>query len=126
MVPRVAGRPDGPCDPRAPVQAPGGRDWVSPRGPKRQGLCSVGITEMYRTISISVRLVVLSSVWYVTDQIYTQRVSMAAPPSKDPSRLGKGPSSHPNPPGAGAFLMTPSTTTDTLPKKKSNYLQIIC
>ena len=38
---------------------------------------------------------------------------MAAPPSKDPSRLGKGPSSHPNPPGAGAFLTTPSTTTDT-------------
>ena len=68
---------------------------------------------MYRTISISVRLVVLSSVWYVIDQIYTQRESMAAPPSKDPSRLGKGPSSHPNPPGAGAFLMTPSTTTDT-------------
>ena len=27
---------------------------------------------MYRTISISVRLVVLSSVWYVIDQIYTQ------------------------------------------------------
>ena len=68
---------------------------------------------MYRTISISVRLVVLSSVRYVIDQIYTQRVSMAAPPSKDPSRLGKGPSSHPNPSGAGAFLTTPSTTTDT-------------
>ena len=68
---------------------------------------------MYRTISISVRLVVLSSVWYVIDQIYTQRESMAAPPSKDPSRLGKGPSSRPNPPGAGAFLMTPSTATDT-------------
>ena len=38
---------------------------------------------------------------------------MAAPPSKDPSRLGKGPSSRPNPSGAGAFLTTPSTTTDT-------------
>ena len=24
MVPRVAGRPDGPCDPRAPVQSPWG------------------------------------------------------------------------------------------------------
>ena len=38
---------------------------------------------------------------------------MAAPPSKDPSRPGKGPSSRPNPSGAGAFLTTPSTTTDT-------------
>ena len=35
-------------------------------------LCSVGITAMYRTMSISVRLVVLSSVRYVIDQIYTQ------------------------------------------------------
>ena len=68
---------------------------------------------MYRTISISVRLVVLSSVRYVIDQIYKQRVSMAAPLSQDPSRPGKGPSSRPNPPGAGAFLTTPSTTTDT-------------
>ena len=32
-----------------------------------QHLCSVGITAMYRTISISVRLVVLSSVRYVID-----------------------------------------------------------
>ena len=36
------------------------------------GVCSVWITAMHRTISISVRLVVLSSVWYVVDRIYTQ------------------------------------------------------
>ena len=34
---------------------------------------------------------------------------MAAPPLKDPSRLGKGPSSRPNPPGTGSFAVTPST-----------------
>ena len=40
-MPRVAGRPDDPCDPRAPVQRKplgGGRDWVAPRGRSpRQG-----------------------------------------------------------------------------------------
>ena len=71
---------------------------------------------MYRTISISVRLVVLSSVWYVIDLfVYiAKRVSKAAPPFKDPSRPGnKGFSSHRNLPGAGAFIRTPSTTTDS-------------
>jgi hypothetical protein len=38
---------------------------------------------------------------------------MAASPHQDLPRLGKGPSSQPIPPGAGAFLTTPSTATDT-------------
>ena len=38
---------------------------------------------------------------------------MAAPPHQDLPRLGKGPSSQPIPPGAGACITTPSTATDT-------------
>ena len=70
---------------------------------------------MYSTISISVRLVVLSSVWYVTrSNLYAKRESMAAPPSQDPSRLGKGPSSRSIPPGTGAFVVTPSTSPNAV------------
>ena len=75
-----------------------------------------GLPRCTSTISISVRLVVLSSVWYVIDLfVYiAKRVSKAAPPFKDPSRPGnKGFSSHRNLPGAGAFIRTPSTTTDS-------------
>ena len=39
---------------------------------------------------------------------------MAAPPSQDPSRLGKGPSGRPIPPGTGAFVVTPSTSPNAV------------
>ena len=39
---------------------------------------------------------------------------MAAPPHQDPSRLGKGPSGRPIPPGTGAFVVTPSTSPNAV------------
>ena len=46
--------------------------------------------------------------------LYTKRESMAAPPHQDPSRLGKGPSGRPIPPGTGAFVVTPSTSPNAV------------
>ena len=39
---------------------------------------------------------------------------MAAPPSQDLSRLGKGPPSRSIPPGTGAFVVTPSTSPNAV------------
>ena len=57
-MPRVAGRPDGPCDqPVTPAhrsKASGGRGWVSPRGPQ----ASLGsFRRSARTLALAVRVV---------------------------------------------------------------------
>ena len=72
MVPRVAGRPDGPCDPRAPVQTPkplgaGTGDWdlgggcplplERLRSPGLRSLGSFREGRFARTLALAVRVV---------------------------------------------------------------------
>ena len=63
------------------------------------------------TISISVRRVVLSSVWYVIDLSYSipKAMSMAAPPQYGTLRPWRGRPIMPIPPGTGAIVVSPST-----------------
>jgi hypothetical protein len=73
-----------------------------------------GLPRCTRTISISVRLVVLSSVRYVIDLYIPKAMSMAAPPQYGTLRPWRGRLTMPIPPGTGAFVVTPSTYSEAV------------